>query len=441
MGKDRARVPSYRRHKASGQAIVALGGRQIYLGPFGSQVSKDEYDRIIAEWLANGRRSPCQPASITVSEVLADYLEFAEGYYRRPDGTPTPEIVHVKGAAKVLRRLYGHTQAADFGQLSLKACREALIGAGQARKTVNQNTQRLKRVLRWAVENELVPRDLYYGLQAVSGLRRGRSEARETDPVRPVPKGHVRRIRHLVSRPIRVMIDVQLLTGARAGEIVPLRPMDLDMSGPVWTATLAQHKTAHHGTERVIYFGPKAQKMLRPFLDARPPTSPIFSAAEAVEEQLRRRHEARKTPPQYGNRPGTNRKRRPMCKPGDAYTVCSYRRGERSGGGAHRACVPSPSRRDTRPCGRGSLRPRRERWAGPGGSSGRTRASSRRGSGSRPGRRRGLGLRLPSFQLKPTTPGAGRRPLGVRAPQQDDRREEAGHSVLLAAAHGVGVAP
>ena len=68
MGKDRARVPGYRLHKASGQAIVALGGRQIYLGPFGSQVSKDEYDRIIAEWLANGRRTAGMTASVTVSE-------------------------------------------------------------------------------------------------------------------------------------------------------------------------------------------------------------------------------------------------------------------------------------------------------------------------------------------------------------------------------------
>lgn len=258
MGKDRARVPSYRRHKASGQAIVALSGRIHYLGPYGSQVSKDEYDRVIAEWLANGRRPSQRPMSVTVSEVLADYLEFAEGYYRRPDGTPTPEIVHVKGAAKVLRRLYGHTLAADFGPLSLKACREEFIGLGHARKTVNQNTQRLKRIFKWAVENELVPRDLYHGLQAVSGLRRGRSEARETEPVRPVPRRHVRMVRHLVSRQVRVMIDVQLLTGARACEIVPLRPIDLDTSGPVWTATLSQHKTAHHGKERVIYFGPRA---------------------------------------------------------------------------------------------------------------------------------------------------------------------------------------
>ena len=48
--------PSYRKHRASGQAIVTIGGRDIYLGPYGTKASKAEYDRIVSEWLANGRR-------------------------------------------------------------------------------------------------------------------------------------------------------------------------------------------------------------------------------------------------------------------------------------------------------------------------------------------------------------------------------------------------
>jgi len=327
MGKKDARLPSYRLHKASGQAIVSLNGRQVYLGPHDTEESRAEYDRVMAEYLANGRRAPGkQPASMTVSEVLVAYLEFAEGYYRRPDGTPTPEITHVKGAAKVLRRLYGHTQAAEFGPLGLKACREEFIRRGQARKTVNQNTQRLKRIFKWAVANELVPSAVYHALQAVEGLRRGRSAARETKPVRPVPRSHVRRIRRIVSRQVRVMIDLQLLNGARPNEIVRLRPADLDTSDKVWTATLAEHKTAHHGKELVLRFGRKAQKILRPFLAGRAPDAPLFSPREAEEERLQKRHAARKTPGNHGNRPGTNRKRRPKRKAKEAYTVDSYRR-------------------------------------------------------------------------------------------------------------------
>ena len=52
------RTPKYRRHRASGQAIVTINGHDIYLGPYGTAVSPREYDRVIGEWLANGRQSP-----------------------------------------------------------------------------------------------------------------------------------------------------------------------------------------------------------------------------------------------------------------------------------------------------------------------------------------------------------------------------------------------
>lgn len=40
------KTPIYRRHNASGQAVVTLDGRDFYLGPYGSRVSRAEYDRI-----------------------------------------------------------------------------------------------------------------------------------------------------------------------------------------------------------------------------------------------------------------------------------------------------------------------------------------------------------------------------------------------------------
>ena len=40
-------IPSYTHHRASGQAVVRLDGRDIYLGPWKSAASRAEYDRII----------------------------------------------------------------------------------------------------------------------------------------------------------------------------------------------------------------------------------------------------------------------------------------------------------------------------------------------------------------------------------------------------------
>ena len=35
-------VPKYREHRASGQAVVSIGGKDHYLGPYGTKGSHDE---------------------------------------------------------------------------------------------------------------------------------------------------------------------------------------------------------------------------------------------------------------------------------------------------------------------------------------------------------------------------------------------------------------
>jgi hypothetical protein len=48
-------VPSYRLHRASGQAVVNLGGKDIYLGQHGTRESQTRYEQLIAQWLASHR--------------------------------------------------------------------------------------------------------------------------------------------------------------------------------------------------------------------------------------------------------------------------------------------------------------------------------------------------------------------------------------------------
>ena len=65
-----------------GQAIVTLDGRDFYLGPHGTQTSKREYDRLVGEWQANGRRLPVEPGTVvTVTELCAAYWRFCKTYY------------------------------------------------------------------------------------------------------------------------------------------------------------------------------------------------------------------------------------------------------------------------------------------------------------------------------------------------------------------------
>lgn len=142
------RTPTYRLHKPSGQAVVTIDGRDMYLGPFRSQISRNKFDRLIAEWLGNGRQLPTAPDGPTINQLILAYWRHAEVYYRK-DGEPTKELMRIRVAMRPLKRLYGSESADIFGPLRLKALRREMIGRGLSRVTVNRDIAHIRRMFRW----------------------------------------------------------------------------------------------------------------------------------------------------------------------------------------------------------------------------------------------------------------------------------------------------
>jgi integrase len=62
------------------------------------------------------------------------------------------------------------------------------------------------------------------------------------------------------------MIQLQLLTGMRPGQVTVMRTGDLDRTSEIWSYVPQRHKTEHICKERRIYLGPKAQSILQPWL-------------------------------------------------------------------------------------------------------------------------------------------------------------------------------
>jgi len=324
------KLPSYRFHKTSSQGVVTLDGRDFYCGPYADESSRQRYDTLIAKWLAAGRRLPeglnSDVEAIFINDLALAYWEHAKSYYRTPDGLPTTEVSNIQQALRPLVELFGDTLVMQFGPRCLKALREHMIELGWCRTYINQQVGKVKSVFKWGTAEELVPGSVFQALQAVAGLKAGRSAARESDPVRSVPEAMVVAIEPFVSRQVWAMIRLQLYTGARPGEVVGARPMDLDMSSPVWRFQLTAHKTAHHGHERVLHLGPKAQAVIAPFLVDRRTDEPLFSPRDAEDERRERLTQQRKTPLSCGNRRGTNRKSKPKVMAREVYDVASYRR-------------------------------------------------------------------------------------------------------------------
>lgn len=325
--------PIYRKHKSTGQAAVTLNGKHFYLGPHGTAASRREYDRLVSEWLANGRRIPTGSyADISVLELINRYWKFAKTYYITKNGEYTQEIPKIKTIVSLVKRMYRDTYVPDFGPLAMKAVRERMLNDGYkcgtkrhtySRLHINQSMQRIVRMFAWGVEQQLVEPSVLHALQAVKGLRKGRSQARDTKPIRPVPDEYVDGIKEHVTSPVWAIIELQRLTGMRGGEVVIMRPRDIDMVGKVWLYRPSSHKAEYHDYERVIDLGPKAQKIIEPFLK-RSTESFLFSPAEATAERYAKANSHRRKN-QKSNKPATKR------KIGDAYTPASYRRAVKYG--------------------------------------------------------------------------------------------------------------
>ena len=323
--------PKYRKHRASGQAVVTLAGSDHYLGKFDTPASRKKYDRLIAQWSCDGRPTQhIEPHEFTVAELISAFWRFAKQHYRRSDGTPTGTANRIKFPLRMLREHYGTTAVIDFGPLSLKHLQRAGIEAGHSRSYINDNIGRIQSVFKWGVSEEFFDESIYRRLMSVRPLQRGKSAAKETKPIQPVDQLTVEKTCLELNEVVADMVFVQLRTGARPGEICIMRPMDIDRSREVWVYWPNHHKTEHHGIEHAIAIGPDAQQVLAKYID-RAPSEYLFTPDEGLKAHLQCKAAERVTPASSGTKRCAKRAV-PRKTLHESYSVASYRRA------IHRAC-------------------------------------------------------------------------------------------------------
>jgi hypothetical protein len=133
--------PEYRLHKWTGQAVVTLplgeGKRKdVYLGKHGSEESKAEYVRVLAEWAANGRQAPISPVGepatdLTIDEFVSRFIDHANAVYRDATGAPTTEYDNFKLSVHPLRLLFGPLPVSKFGPIALEQVRDFMVREGR----------------------------------------------------------------------------------------------------------------------------------------------------------------------------------------------------------------------------------------------------------------------------------------------------------------------
>ncbi len=321
-------IPSYRPHRPTGQAIVSLRGKMFYLGQYKSQASREKYNALIADYLANDCKLP--PArggtsEITIEEAAIRFLEYAEGYYLK-NGKQTSTFINYREALLPVVRWCGQHPISDFGPLALQFVRDKLIETGYVRKTINDRISCVVCCFQWLANNEYCHVDIYNALKAVPRLEAGRTKAPDNPPVPPVPVAVIEATLPFLPPVVADMVQVQRYAGMRPQDVRNMRSCDIDRTGDVWVYRPLTHQTEHHGKRLIKAIGPRAQAILLPYLDrkAADPEAYLFSPADSEADRIAKLRDSRKTKvqPSQQNRWRSNPKRTPK----EQYTNDSYNR-------------------------------------------------------------------------------------------------------------------
>jgi integrase len=360
----------------SGQARVRLGREEHWLGRFGSPEAQRRYDAIIRRILdqrnssavptappvaaepeaapehasaascadkataapradALGAEGSTEPSDVTVAEVCSRFLVYADREYRDANSKPTSTIGNYRMAVRALRP-YDDVSANAFNAPLYRDMMQRLVSEERParsegkppqrwpRQTINRIAKSVRFIFSWAVTEELVSPGVPAKLGAVKLLARDRTTAPERKKVKQVLDETIERTLPHLPQMVADMIRVQRYTGCRPGEVCAMMCGEVERSGATWIWRLDQHKNAWRDHDREIAIGPRARRILEPYLERRPDEY-VFIASESEAARNRQRRAGRTspmTPSQKARRKravASRRRRTP-------YTEAAYRR-------------------------------------------------------------------------------------------------------------------
>jgi len=162
MGRrSRGEMPRVVVVKPHGHARVRIGGKAYWLGkcPDGkpTPAQQAEAARLWQQYLVKGKPparkrqavvTPAQPVSqsvLTIGELMAQFLAFAEGYYRRQDGTITSSVDEIRMADRSLAA-WAAAPVDSFGPKALKAVQVQEIDRGPHEPQQTEKTKLTSRL-------------------------------------------------------------------------------------------------------------------------------------------------------------------------------------------------------------------------------------------------------------------------------------------------------
>lgn len=229
-------------------------------GAFRSAKSLAAYQSYCAFVAATGNLPPKQHESetITMKQLGKKYLQAM----RVKHGPESNEPVYLSYAVNGIAQMFGKLPVAEFRPSHLLSYRQSLVNEGKVRATANKRTQQIVKMFQWAVQEDYAQPVDWQRLKAIEPIHKGQFGAVDNPPVLPVPTQHFEETLRYVPPKVADALKVLALSGMRTGELLRMRPMDLDMTGRHWLYVTSVHKTQRKTGTTVILIPEPATEIL-----------------------------------------------------------------------------------------------------------------------------------------------------------------------------------
>ncbi len=315
------KLPSLCHHKKTNRGFAVLKGQWFYFGhwPANRKTAPFEVLSAYSEWCrrlsgsqveeAHSQKRP-SPLDLRVCQLADAYITWAEGNYKE-----SGEAKNIAYSLVELVQVAGEDQVTDFTPRRLKAVRDQMVARGRSRQGVNKVSGIIRRCFKWGVEEGWVPILVYQALAITAPLRRGQTEAPESNRTEFVDDETIDRTLPHLPPAVAALVRLGQFSGGRPSELCRITTGAIDMADDaVWFYEPARHKTANRGRKRMIALGARCQEILRPWLRPDEPDMPLFSPIEERTKRLQELRAKRKTKVQPSQ---TNRaKSQPLVVPG-----------------------------------------------------------------------------------------------------------------------------
>jgi integrase len=250
--------------------------------------------RLVIRVATNPGLARVRPVNATLADLIEAFLWSDESPRGKQHRQKYGQLVDLFDSA-----FGGDVSAMDYDADRHREFKAWLIGSGRYKRwSINDFLCRVRRLMKFGRSRRYCDANHVAEVCDVPGVRHG--DADESTKVEAVSVRDVERtIPHLPAE-LRPLVRIQLLCGARAGELLPLRSSQICRKTIPWSYAPAQHKSKWRGDYRVIYFGPRARVILQGLFDSIDADDYLFSPQRS--------------------RPGCNWER----QPGPHYTRHSY---------------------------------------------------------------------------------------------------------------------